>query len=792
VGLLAVHVLNRFPTFSFTGFILFFGVLAVALVWGIGPSLLATVIGALILIIFNPHGFFVGSPGAIANLIGLGLYVLMGGAICFFVSQTIQARHNAEFLAQSFQQEQSRLAAVIEAVPDELSIHDTHGNLLQINQATHEATAISAHSLPSQTMRDLLPLWTPSGEQVTEQDVPLTAVAHGEPIRGREYLKYLADGQQRYLSVSMAPVAVDDEEVVVISHDITELKQAQHAEAQRANEFSVLFDSLVDGVIVMDSEGNIVKANAAFRQLYTDPHLMKWSFSERIQYFNIRNDQGEVISLEALPSARILRGEVLQGPTSVDLQISSPSQGIRHYNANGAPLRNEAGEITGGVMVLRDFTERRQWEKRTQDTLDALVAITSEIVRIPGDQEVPDGSAMQHIVELIYSVLGARRLVILTLDPANGELSVAAVTGVSPDLAEQVHIHFTGKGLDSFLSTEQVARLRQGEELPISLLTVAGITPVTPRALLAPMMVEYHLIGVISIAIEAPHKTADAEVTVLTATLARLTALVVERERLFHQRSAAQARILALQQAKERMNTFLNLASHELRTPLTSIIGYIQLAQRRLSRQLAAEHYIEETQAIQLLSLLEDANSQAALLNRLVEDLLDVSRAEGKKLSLHRVVEDLTEVVQEATDGQRAAWTGRHLVLRQEEATSLPVEMDRVRILQVLTNYLTNAMKYSSADRPVQVSVQREGSVIRVEVADQGPGIPLEEQERIWERFYRVESHESVIPGLGMGLYLCRMIIEQHGGQVGVESQPGAGSRFWFRLPLVHETRTDS
>ncbi len=458
-------------------------------------------------------------------------------------------------------------------------------------------------------------------------------------------------------------------------------------------------------------------------------------------------------------------------------------------------MRNEAGEITGGVLVLRDFTEQRQVTQRIQDTLDALVAITAEFVRIPGEHEVPDGSAMQHIVELIYQVLGARRLVILTLDPANGKLSVAAITGVSSDLAAQVHTHFTGKGLDSFLSTEQVTRLQRGEELPLSLPTVAGITPMTPQDLLAPMVIEHHLIGIINITIEAPHKTTDAEVTIITATLAKLTALVVERERLFQQRATAQAHILALQQAKERMDTFLNLASHELRTPLTSIIGYIQLAHRRLSRQMTAEHHIEEAQAAQLLSLLEEANVQAALLNRLVEDLLDISRAEGRRLSLHRAVGDLTEVVQEAIDGQQAAWPNRHIALHQEAAPLL-VEMDRGRILQVLTNYLSNALKYSPADSPVQVKVEREGVAIRVEVSDNGPGIPPEEQERIWERFYRVESHESVIPGLGMGLYLCRMIIEQHEGQVGVESQPGVGSRFWFTLPLGHEdiqgTQADS
>src|SRR5260221_8084486 len=165
-------------------------------------------------------------------------------------------------------------------------------------------------------------------------------------------------------------------------------------------------------------------------------------------------------------------------------------------------------------------------------------------------------------------------------------------------------------------------------------------------------------------------------------------------------------------------------------------------------------------------------------------------------LELHRTPVDLAAVVREQVLALRVAHPHRtvHLELPVDgpcEApceAPVPVVADAERIGQVVTNYVTNALKYSQGDQPVAIQVARDAAWVRVSVEDHGPGLPTSEQERIWGRFYqakglRVQSGSGT--GLGLGLHICKAIIEGHGGKVGVESEVGKGSTFWFTLLLA-------
>jgi signal transduction histidine kinase len=184
--------------------------------------------------------------------------------------------------------------------------------------------------------------------------------------------------------------------------------------------------------------------------------------------------------------------------------------------------------------------------------------------------------------------------------------------------------------------------------------------------------------------------------------------------------------------------------------------------------------------------LLDRSNAGLGRLSTLVNDVLDVSRIQASRLRIRPRWCDLVEIVRAEVDEQRGLAATRTIRLEFPEVP-IPVQADAERIGQVVANYLTNALKYSSEDQAVTVGLDRTATRARVWVHDEGPGVAPEEQERIWERFYhaeRIEHRHGSSVGLGLGLYISRTIIMQHAGEVGVESEPGAGATFWFTLPV--------
>ncbi|HEU5198398.1 MAG TPA: HAMP domain-containing sensor histidine kinase, partial [Ktedonobacterales bacterium] len=171
-----------------------------------------------------------------------------------------------------------------------------------------------------------------------------------------------------------------------------------------------------------------------------------------------------------------------------------------------------------------------------------------------------------------------------------------------------------------------------------------------------------------------------------------------------------------------------------------------------------------------------------------VNDLLDTSRIQAGKLELRVEFADLACLLREVVEEQSQANPGRAIRMHLPATQQALIFADADRIGQVITNYLTNALKYSVAEGPVEVGLEVEEGTARVWVRDEGPGLSAEEQEHIWERFHRVpgiEVQSGSGIGLGLGLYISRAIIEQHHGQVGVQSTRGAGSTFWFTVPLA-------
>jgi len=245
---------------------------------------------------------------------------------------------------------------------------------------------------------------------------------------------------------------------------------------------------------------------------------------------------------------------------------------------------------------------------------------------------------------------------------------------------------------------------------------------------------------------------------------------------------------------EQKKDALVCMANHELRTPMTSIQGHLQLLNRRLQRLLKGNddripgggNALRELHAL----CIEPALRQVHVENRLINDLLDADSIRSETLLVVLEPWNLVRIVADAVNDLQVVAGPHPLHLELPEQLEIAVMADHVRLGQVVTNLMTNALKYSVQVQPVTIGISLRESEAQVWVNDLGPGLSPEAQQQIWDRFSPlsrfIEYQRRGGGGLGLGLYISQALVRKHGGRIGVESEPGKGSTFWFTLPLMH------
>lgn len=224
---------------------------------------------------------------------------------------------------------------------------------------------------------------------------------------------------------------------------------------------------------------------------------------------------------------------------------------------------------------------------------------------------------------------------------------------------------------------------------------------------------------------------------------------------------------------EQRKNDFIGMVSHELKSPLTSLNGFLHILNLKTSR----------FQDEQISALIQKSKKQSDKILAIITGFLDVVRLGESQIKLNRRPFDMAHLVKDAEQDSLERITSHRIIYHPVEFT--PVVADKDKIEQVLINFINNAVKYAPEGSEINVTCITEGDWAYSSVLDQGMGISENDQKHIFDRFFRVDSNAmDKITGFGIGLYICKEIIERHGGQIGVESQIGRGSKFWFKLPI--------
>ncbi len=382
------------------------------------------------------------------------------------------------------------------------------------------------------------------------------------------------------------------------------------------------------------------------------------------------------------------------------------------------------------VRIQRQADAARQRERRTA----ALYAMSRELASTPSSKKLVE-VATKHIADVVES-----RVAILLPD-VSGKL--APTDGGFP-------LDSNERAVAEWALTHNQAAGWGTETLPGS------------KAIYLPLTASHGTVGVLGVQPSHPSQIAAPEQMHLLETFANQTALAIERANLVEESQRAKVQI----ETERTRNALLSSISHDLKTPLAAITG-------------AASSLIDDTTG-ECRDLALTIAEEADRLNRLIRNLLDMTRLEAGAVEVRKEWHALEEIV-------GAALTRLDDRLREHPVTThipadLPlVPLDSVLIEQVLVNLLENAIKYTPVNSPIEISSGIADSQVLVEVLDRGPGIPPGDEARVFDKFYRARPTGG---GVGLGLTVCRGIVEAHGGKIWAKHRDGGGAAFQFTLPL--------
>ncbi|MHB1132178.1 MAG: PAS domain-containing sensor histidine kinase [Chloroflexota bacterium] len=514
-------------------------------------------------------------------------------------------------------------------------------------------------------------------------------------------------------------------------------------EALRRSEerYRVLHQSIAAGVVLYDAEGRVVDANEQAQQVLGVPlaRLQELDAAEACRF--MRAEDGHALRLQDYPPLVVLRdGLPVRAAT---LSVNRPQRPARWLLVNASPLSGEDGQVNGAVATFLDITERRA-EAHERERLVKQIAENEATLR--AEQRSAAAQA-----RLLAENAEQRRLLAAVFEAAPVGLAVLAGAGPTFDFVNPAYRALTPNPAQDPVG-QTYAQIWGGS-------TCMGVTAAVRRVL-------------------ATGETEDSERQFCTQPDGST------RHFSFHCRQVNWKGtngalvvlwdITELHQLQEGREDFVRAISHDLRQPLTVVSGQAQLLPHYLPAELGERD-------ARLLRGLESIRVNAKRMATMIADLLESLRLESGQLQLHLAPTDLKRLIGEIVARMLGPEASRRVVVEIAEP-EVVVQADPERLERVLVNLISNALAYSAPEAPVTISLRQTAQCVVVAVRDEGIGIPAKDVAHLFQRYYRTAIGRRP-EGLGLGLYIARLIVESHGGRIWCESQEGQGSTFSFTLP---------
>lgn len=451
------------------------------------------------------------------------------------------------------------------------------------------------------------------------------------------------------------------------------------------------------------------------------------------------------------------------------------------YSPKHEELIQQVAAFAASAIAKSDLMRRIERESTERRTL-------AEMGRIIGST-LDFGDVFERIADEVRKLLPADRVVITTVDDEAETITDRYISGPALPVWDSERTRRL-KGLP----TESVVKDRKAmvtfsesdfddQQRTEGLVESREIG--LHSAMFAPLISDDRVIGTISVKASVPNAYSDADLDVLRAIALQIAGAVgasdlyLETLRLANEREKrvqAESENRELQRINRAKSEFLSTVSHELKTPLTSILAFTGVLRRNRDDELSARE----------LKHLEVIKRNGERLNRLISDLVDVSRLQANTINLMPMRFDLNEIILDLQDSFRPVLAEKsQFISVSSPGGEIHLHADPDRVTQVIANLVSNASKYSHAETEIKVNVEVDGGFVSVTVSDQGIGLTVEDQEQLFTAFFRADNEIArAQSGTGLGLVIAKSIAEMHGGDLTVESEPGKGSKFTFTVPL--------